>query len=81
MRARTWVRDELGSPRSLRQADAAIALHLAIPHARAPTAPSVRYRGHNHGERNDDPELAYASLSQLSRQVGADQLRLQRARS
>jgi hypothetical protein len=39
----------------------------------------VRHRGHNHGERNDDPELAYASLSQLARQVGADQLRLQPA--
>jgi len=45
------------------------------------TAPSLRYCGHHHGERNQDPELPYAGLLQLARQIGAAELRLQRARS
>ena len=56
-------------------------LSLTIPHARTVTAPSLRCCGHDHGEQNEHPELPYASLSQLARQIDTNQFRLQRARS
>jgi hypothetical protein len=39
-------------------------------------APTLRHCGHHHSQRDDNPELTHAGLTQLAWQIRAGKLRL-----